>query len=72
MIWQEQRIRDDIIRKSSIPDSDASELVDEIDRLRSALRRIKDQAQSHVDDKAPGWGRWAATLRLVKEVLEVE
>lgn len=45
MIWQEQRIRDDIVRKSSIPDSDASELVDEIDRLRKALRKIREEAQ---------------------------
>lgn len=68
MIWQEQQLRDD---KSPLqPWEQRRELFREIDMLRDYLMRIRDQAQSHVDDKNPGWGRWATTLRLAKEALE--
>lgn len=80
MIWGEQDIRDKVrvgvgaarawSFLSSVTYEETERLLNEIDMLRSYLQRIQSQAQGHVDDQEPGWGRWQTTVRLTKEALE--
>lgn len=74
MTWAEQRIRDRMLSLDSsgsisLTTEEVQGLFTELYRQRDALKRIRDQAQGHVDDRQPGWGRWSTTLRLAKEGL---
>jgi len=67
--WTEQKLRDALQRGDPISFDAVRDALDELDRCRDALRRIQSQAQGHVEDRQPGWGRWQTTLRLAREGL---
>lgn len=65
----ELRLRDALQRRDSINHDAVRDALAALDLCRDALRRIRDQAQGHVEDRQPGWGRWQTTLRLAREGL---
>jgi hypothetical protein len=76
MIWGEGLIRDKVnpsLRGSSmlgdITYGEGQLLVEEIDKLRDYMRRIRIIADDKVHQQLPGWGAWSTVQRLVKEGL---
>ena len=41
-------------------------------QLREYIKRIKTQADEHVGEAGPGWGRWQTTQRLCDEALRLK
>lgn len=75
MIWGEQLIRDKVnpslrgVDLGRLTDAEGQSLVEEVDRLRDHLRRIRIIADDKVQQQLPGWGSWSTVQRLVKEGL---
>lgn len=74
MIWGEQLIRDKVNPTTrgdfgEVTREDGRRMIEEIDRLRDYLRRIRIIADDKVQQQLPGWGSWSTVQRLVKEGL---